>query len=171
MCGGKTFKKKIALHSEILETQELFLRPYFTHKTPRMHICPCARLLEQSRKFGFRPILGRWRSILWRFSAILHFGATEPDLPAFILHLLEELHFLKRILWACEKSCNFGSWKVTRFSWNPTIPLLLHPVLAQTISISEENMLTRGGHLSGGSLSVTFVCPPVPELTQCNMLY
>jgi len=39
------------------------------------HLCvfvPVQVLLENPRKFGFRPILGRWRSILWKFSAMMH---------------------------------------------------------------------------------------------------
>jgi len=48
---------------------------------------PVHGLLEYPRKSRFRHILGRWRSILWRFSTILRFGATGPDLPAFLLYL------------------------------------------------------------------------------------
>ena len=53
-----------------------------------MHICPCSWAvgISKKKKIRFRPILSRWRSILWRFSTIWHFGATEPDLPAFSLY-------------------------------------------------------------------------------------
>jgi len=44
---------------------------------------PIHGLLEYAKKIGFKHILGQLRSILWRLSAILRFGATGPDLPAF----------------------------------------------------------------------------------------
>jgi len=70
-------------------------------------------------------MLGRWRSILWRFSAIVRFGATGPDLPAFFIEP-KNCIFLRRNFWANKKSVNFGPQKVTKFLWNPPIPLL-HP--------------------------------------------
>jgi len=52
----------------------------------RMHICPGPWAVWIPTKFGFRPILGQWRSILWKFSAILCFDTTGTDLPAFLLY-------------------------------------------------------------------------------------
>jgi len=66
--------------------QKLFLKLILQIK-PHMHICSSSLTFRYPRKFGFRPILGWWRSILWRFSAIFNFGATEPDMPHFLLHL------------------------------------------------------------------------------------
>ena len=96
----------------------------------RTHICTptymyvSCGLLEYARTFGIGPILARWRSNLRGFSATLRFGATEPDLHLF--NCTYELHFLRRIFWAHKKSGNSGSLKVTRFWWNPPVPLL-HP--------------------------------------------
>jgi len=45
-----------------------------------------------------------------------------------IIIIIWELHFLRRICWAHEKSGNFVRSKITRFSWNPLIPLL-HPTI------------------------------------------
>jgi len=53
---------------------------------PRTHICPYSWSIGISKKSGFKHILGQLRSILWRLSAILRFGATGPDLPAFLLY-------------------------------------------------------------------------------------
>ena len=52
-----------------------------------MHICPCVWALEYARILGFGLILVRRQSNLWGVSATLRFGATEPDLPLFLLHL------------------------------------------------------------------------------------
>ena len=64
-----------------------FPQNLFYHLNQIRIFVPVHGLLKYPRKFGFRPILGRWRSILWRFPAILYFGATEPDLQLFLLHL------------------------------------------------------------------------------------
>jgi len=66
--------------------EELFLELIVQIK-PHMHICPSSRTFRYLRKFGFRPILGWWRSIRWRFSAIFNFGATEPNMTHFLLYL------------------------------------------------------------------------------------
>jgi len=55
----------------------------------KYHVCTFAsvrRLLEYQKKFAFRPIFVRWRSIQWRSPAILPFGATDLNLPLFSLH-------------------------------------------------------------------------------------
>ena len=98
-------------------------------------IVPVYRLLEYPRRSGFRNILGRWRSILWRFPAIFHFDATGPNLPA-IFHCTKELHFLRRIFWANKTSGYFKSQKVTRFSWN----LLLHPSVRASVCVCAVSM-------------------------------
>jgi len=75
------------LHLWDFRTAETFPQKLFC---PLNHMCifvPVHGLLQYPRKFGFRPILSRWRSILWDFSTILHFGATESDLPLFLLDL------------------------------------------------------------------------------------
>jgi len=72
---------------------------------------------------GFSPFLGRWRLILWRFSTILHFGATDQNLPVFLLYMRS---FLRCIFEANEKFGNFGPWKVTWVSWKTPL-LLLQP--------------------------------------------
>jgi len=89
--------------------------------------------MESPKKFGFRPISGQSRSILWRFSAILHFGATKPDLPLFLLQIRTEAHLLNvapLVLWFPE------SYKVfigTRYSivtpWEMGLPF--SPVFGQ----------------------------------------
>jgi len=89
--------------------------------------------MESPKKFGFRPISGQSRSILWRFSAILHFGATKPDLPLCLLQIRTEAHLLNvapLVLWFPE------SYKVfigTRYSivtpWEMGLPF--SPVFGQ----------------------------------------
>jgi len=71
--------------------------------------------------------------MLWRFSAILHFGATELDLPLFLLYL--RTAFLKVHLLSPSKIWHFGSRKVTRFSLNLPIPLL-HPTVIDNLLYS-----------------------------------
>jgi len=39
--------------------------------------------IQENLDFGFRRLLSQSRWILWKFSTIFHFGAKEPDLPAF----------------------------------------------------------------------------------------
>ena len=86
----------LALPSRDLETQQRFTRTYFTHKTTYAYLAlftDCWNI----QKIRFKPMLGRWRSILRKFSAIFHFGATDPILPLFLLHLstvFVEVHLL-----------------------------------------------------------------------------
>ena len=109
--------------------QNLF---YPSSVKPRMYIClHSTGLLEYPRKFGFRTILGRLRSILWRFVVISHCGAIEPDVPLVLLHLRTEFgaaHLLGPLkiwqLWF-PKSCK-------DFMKPPPIPLL-HRALLKVI--------------------------------------
>ena len=119
-------KKKIrsvfgSFHCGIFETRT-FRQILFC---PWKHVCilvPVHGLLEYPIKFGLRPILRRWRWILRTFSAILRFGAMDPDLPLFLLHL--RTAFFEAHLLSPQKLGNSGSRKVTRYSWNSPIPLL-----------------------------------------------
>jgi len=108
----------------ILETQELFPKAYLTHQ-PMYAYLPlfisswniqehwdsdlfclgCGRICG-----GFPPLC-----VLYKSARTCHFFYCTP-----------ELHFLRRIFWAHQKSGNLLRSKVTRFSWNPLIPLLHH---------------------------------------------
>ena len=52
-----------------------------------MDICPSSWAVGISKKIWIQTYSEPVTAILLRFSTILHFGATEPDLPAFILYL------------------------------------------------------------------------------------
>ena len=91
--------------------QNLF---YPSSVKPRMYIClHSTGLLEYPRKFGFRTILGRLRSILWRFVVISHCGAIEPDVPLVLLQLRTEFgaaHLLSPLkIW---QLCALTSYKI-----------------------------------------------------------
>ena len=88
-----------------------------------MHICLVHGLVEYPWKFGFRPILGQWRSIPWRFSAILHFGAMEPDFQLFLLHL--RTVFFEAHLWSPLQIWQLWFQESYKFSLNPPVPSLL----------------------------------------------
>jgi len=55
-------------------------------------------------KFVFRPILDRWWSIPWRSFAFWRFGRAPWDQTCQHCDCTSELHFLRRIFWANEKS-------------------------------------------------------------------
>jgi len=119
-----------------------------------MYIVPVHGLLEYPKKNGFRPILGWWRSILWRFSAIFRFDATTGrDLP--------ETEILRR---KKMKAHLLSSWnpgyfvprKVTRFSWNPPIYTIVTPYPLLHIQRSRNIIRTHARARVQGLGSITW---------------
>ena len=76
-----------AIHRRGFWRRRNFYRGFTEPIKLRMHVWLCSWAVEISNKIGFRPALGQRQSILCRFSANLHFGATGPDLSAFLLYL------------------------------------------------------------------------------------
>jgi len=75
----------------MLEIQELFPRNYFAHKTTYAYLSlfrGCWNIQENLDFLENLEILTYFEPVTVesvRFFILLHFGATEPDLPAFLL--------------------------------------------------------------------------------------
>lgn len=84
--------------------------------------CPCLfdpahGLLKVSRTFGFKPVLGRPRSILWGFSAILNFWDSDSNLLLFLLSL--EICIFWRASFSLIKNLKIGITKILQIFWRP----------------------------------------------------
>ena len=90
-----------------------------------MHICPCLRSLGICKNIGIRTYFASVTAESAGFSR--HFWVFYKSArTCHFLYCTWELHFFRRIFWAQHKSGHFVRLKVTRFLWNPPIPLL-HP--------------------------------------------
>jgi len=135
-----------------LEKQKLFSRICFAHKTTYAYLS---------------LFVNRWNiqenldlDLFWTVDGRFCEGFPPFDMLAprnqtcHFFYCTEEVHFLRRIFWDHYKSGNFGSWKVTRFSWNRPIPLLppiplLHPRLDhETHSKDVSSCIMRHTHMT-----------------------
>jgi len=113
--------------SGILETQELFPRIYFTHKTKYMYLSlfkGCWNVQENLDSEIFWAGDGRFCGNFPPFCVL-----APRDHTCQLCYCTKELHFLRRIFWANKKSGNFGPQKFAMFLWNPPIPFLHLPIV------------------------------------------
>jgi len=71
-------------NAETVRSEETFPQGVFQ---PYNHVCIFVlfhRLLDYAEIFRLKPILSRWRSIPWGYSATLHCGVPEEKLPSFL---------------------------------------------------------------------------------------
>jgi len=94
-------------------------------KNQYVHICPCSWALGICKNIGIRTYFASVTAE--SVGGFRHFCVLyKSDRSCHFFYCTWELHVLRCIFWAHQKSGNFVRLKITRFSWNPHIPLL-HP--------------------------------------------
>ena len=111
--------------SVIVETQELFPKIHLTQKRVYAYL---------SLLMGTWNMQDHWDSDLFWFGDsrmcvgfVLLCVVTPRNQTCHLFNCTQELHLLRHIFWAHQKSGNFGFQKVVRFSWNPSSQLS-HPM-------------------------------------------